>query len=143
MTPDVKDFPALVRWLADTYHRGTIMRVGESVGLSPATAQKWVAARATPTIEKLSELCDAYGLDFHKVVDLVRATKRIKRAVVVLLAALLGVSTVSTGSAAANPTPDGWNLSVRNAPYRHLRALWERLTHRCASACGRPRAWAH
>ena len=72
--PTVKNFPALIKWIADTYHHGVIMHVGASVGISQATAHKWVTGRALPTLPKLFALCDAYHLDLHWVVDLVKAT---------------------------------------------------------------------
>lgn len=91
MTPEVRDFPALVRWLADTYHRGAVYHVGASVGISQSTVDKWVRGRATPTIDLLAKLCGAYKVDLYKAVDLVRATKpRKPRAVIasLVLAAL-------------------------------------------------------
>ena len=36
MTPDVADFPSLIRWLADTYHRGKFYPIAKRADISNA-----------------------------------------------------------------------------------------------------------
>lgn len=71
--PSVRDFPSLIRWLADEFHQGAVIQVAERARLSPANAHLWVHGRTrNPKIESLEALCAAYSLDFDDVRALVR-----------------------------------------------------------------------
>jgi len=95
MHPPVKDFPALIRWLADRYHDGVIDKVADTVGISGALADKWAKGRVKmPTFATVDKLCSAYRLDFEWVRKLLRAGIRVALAVVIIL------SSITTASAA-------------------------------------------
>ena len=73
MNPKVQDFPALIRWIAETYHGGAVHPIHEKVGVSPALVQLWATGGVrNPTLENLDRLCAAYELNFTFVRGLLR-----------------------------------------------------------------------
>lgn len=74
MKPPVRDFPGLIRWLAEQHHEGVVDRIADTVGISGALADKWVKGRVKmPTFATVDKLCSAYRLDFDYVRKLIRA----------------------------------------------------------------------
>lgn len=66
-----KDFPALVQWVADTYHDGVVDAIGPRAGISGALADKWVKGKVrAPRPDTLMRFCAAYKLPFAQVMKL-------------------------------------------------------------------------
>lgn len=127
MALPVKDFPSLVRWLADKYHDGAIYPMGARTGLSPAILQRWADGNVkSPTLLAVVKFSDAYGLDYIEVLSIVahkpRRTLRKGIAALVgigLLASILGAPEVAAATAALGV--------ITIPPYRKLAAyLWRR-----------------
>jgi hypothetical protein len=93
MNPPVKDFPALIRWIADHHHDGAVYPMHARLGVSPALVQLWVTGGVkTPTLDYLERLCIAYSLDFAFVRNLIRKRSRY-------------AAPIGGGSAAGGTTP--------------------------------------
>lgn len=117
MPNGIKDFPSLIRWIADTYHEGAVMHVGESCGISQATAAKWAHARAIPTLPKLIAFSDCYKLPLERVVELVKATKPPKLRGM-LVGALVTLALLCAGAWSEARALPVANLTGASAPYR-------------------------
>lgn len=88
MTPEVRDFKALIHWLADKHHDGAIYPMAERIGISSALADKWAHGTVKqPSVPSLRKLCRAYHLDFMKVLQIVERGRGILVAFVLFLAA--------------------------------------------------------
>lgn len=70
--PPAKDFGSLIRWLADTYHRGSLFRLAARVGVSGGLPWHWAGNIVkTPDLKILKRIAELYDLDFPWVVRLV------------------------------------------------------------------------
>ena len=76
--PKVRNFPELIRWIADHHHDGAVLPIAQKVDVSPALTNLWVKGQVkNPTIGNIQGLCSAYNLDFMFVVGLVNRRKPI------------------------------------------------------------------
>lgn len=86
MTPDAKSLPDLIAQLAQRHHGGAIYPMGQRIGLSPAIVDKWAKGMVrNPSLSSIRRLCHAYGLNFHRVLEIIE-----RGAIAGLLALLLG-----------------------------------------------------
>lgn len=71
MSLPVKDFPALIRWLAERHHNGKVLPMAQPTGISPAMLSRWYHGQVTrPTLDTLVKLCRAYDLNVLDVLAL-------------------------------------------------------------------------
>jgi len=77
MTPTVKDFPALIRWLIDTYHDGIPYRMSVHLQDPVGSVHAWLRGNVRhPRPATLDKLCATYHLDRHKVYAVAYAPRK-------------------------------------------------------------------
>lgn len=116
--PNVRDFPTLIRWLANKHHEGAIYPMADDTGLSQALLDKWVKGMvANPRIGSIIQLAQAYDLDHMWVISLVARPflRRAKRALACLVGGI-GLAIVGgLGLAHADsPTPSATPTAMRD-----------------------------
>ena len=73
--PPVASFPALVRWLADSYHEGVLFRVAHHLGRHPSLIDQWAKGlKRHPGIGSLQAISHGYGLPMAWLIQLVYGT---------------------------------------------------------------------
>ena len=69
----VKDFPGLIRWIAEMHHEGKLHPVAERAGIGWTTVHQWSRGIIrNPGIVTVWKLCAAYDLDLMDVLTLFR-----------------------------------------------------------------------
>lgn len=125
----VSNLAALVRYLADKYHGGSVYPMTDRTGLSNATLNKWVHSRvASPDLVSLFKLADGYGEDRGEVLGVafkrpLVPRRRAKKALGFLLAA--GLTALLGGAAHAMPEP-ATTPTLRESSLDRLRLIGSR-----------------
>jgi hypothetical protein len=69
--PNVEKFEELIRWLADTYHRGALYPIAKRCKINHALVDHWSKGLvAQPTLSTVLRLCNGYELDPIEVLSL-------------------------------------------------------------------------
>lgn len=70
----VRDFPALIRWIAEAHHGGRPFHIAGRLRISSGTVWHWLSRTIqTPQLDTLRRLCRAYDLDLPWVLSLIPA----------------------------------------------------------------------
>lgn len=66
-------FPMLIWRIANKYHRGVVLQMARHTRLDYATLRKWIfGLTRQPDTPNVEQFCEAYGLDFQAVYDIIR-----------------------------------------------------------------------
>jgi transcriptional regulator with XRE-family HTH domain len=129
MTPNVRDFPSLIRWIAETYHQGRFFPMAARIGVSSALIDQWKRGIIkSPRLESIEQLCEAYELDFDKVRKMLRPRARAVK-VLMLAAALVGAC---SAPASAQPLPVAEEVPDQTHYVKRRRRRRARLHYRWA-----------
>jgi hypothetical protein len=70
--PPVESFPELIRWLADTYHRGRVVHIAYRLQRHPSLIDQWSkGVTKHPSVDSLAAISRAYGLPMPWLLGLI------------------------------------------------------------------------